>query len=144
MTDDLKAIVSLSTSYASSQYMDAFFDVSAADSIASGLAPFSASAGFKDVGITGVIRYAFTDNWSASFIGNYTRLVDDAADSSIAGRRVRPTNFSPDSQSTTRRSESKFRRTFYSLHRRPLRLVGHKLPDHPSARTVTLQYQAGA
>ena len=83
MTDDLKAIVSLSTSYASGQYMDAFFDVSAADAVASGLAPFSASAGFKDVGITGVIRYAFTDNWSASFIGNYTRLVGDAADSSI-------------------------------------------------------------
>lgn len=93
MTDALKAIVSLSTSYASGQYMDAFFDVSAADAIASGLAPFSASAGFKDVGITGVITYAFTDNWSASFIGNYTRLVGDAADSSIVRQVGSPNQF---------------------------------------------------
>ncbi|MBT6313698.1 MAG: MipA/OmpV family protein [Alphaproteobacteria bacterium] len=93
VTDDLKAIVSLSTSYASGRYMDAFFDVSAADSVASGLAPFSANAGFKDVGITGVIRYAFTDNWSAAFIGNYTRLVGDAADSSIVKQAGSPNQF---------------------------------------------------
>lgn len=86
VSDDVKAIFSLSTSYASGRYMDAFYDVSAADSAASGLAPFNASAGFKDVGITGVIRYAFTDNWSASIIGNYTRLVGDAADSSIVNQ----------------------------------------------------------
>jgi MipA family protein len=93
VTGDLKAIVSLSTSYASSQYMEAFSDVSAADSIASGLAPFSASAGFKDVGITGVIRYAFTDNWSASFIGNYTRLIGDAANSSVVRQAGSPNQF---------------------------------------------------
>ena len=56
VTDGLKSIFSLSTSYASGQYMDAVFDVSAADSVANGLAPFSASAGFKDIGITGVTR----------------------------------------------------------------------------------------
>lgn len=83
LTDRLKAIGSVSTTYASGRYMDAFFNVSAADAVGSGLAPFGASAGFKDVGVTGVLRYAFTDNWSASLIGNYTRLVGDAADSPV-------------------------------------------------------------
>lgn len=83
ITDSFKAVASISTTYASGRYMDAFYNVSAADAVASGLAPFSASAGFKDVGVTGVLRYAFTDNWSTSWINSYTRLVGDAADSSI-------------------------------------------------------------
>jgi outer membrane scaffolding protein for murein synthesis (MipA/OmpV family) len=93
LTDSLKGVLSVSTSYASGRYMDAFFEVSASDSVASGLAPFSASSGFKDVGLTAVLTYAFTDSWSASFIGNYTRLVGDAADSPVVKQAGSPNQF---------------------------------------------------
>lgn len=83
LTENLKGILNLSTTYASGNYMSAYFDVSAASSAASGLSAFDADAGFKDVGLTGVLAYQFTDNWSGSLIAGYKRLLGDAADSPV-------------------------------------------------------------
>jgi outer membrane protein len=83
LTENLKGILNLSTTYASGNYMNAYFDVSAASAAASGLTAFDADAGFKEVGLTGILAYQFTDNWSGSLIAGYKRLLGDAADSSV-------------------------------------------------------------
>lgn len=93
LDDDLKAVIGLSTTYASSAYMNAFFDVTPAGAAASGLAPFNAEAGFKDVGATAVLSYKFADRWTASLIGNYRRLVGDAADSPVVQDVGSPNQF---------------------------------------------------
>lgn len=87
VTSDLTLITSLSSSYMSSDYADAFFSVSPAGAAASGLAAYDASAGFKDVGASLILRKAWTENWSTTLIGSYTRLVGQAADSPVVADR---------------------------------------------------------
>ena len=72
-----------SVSYASSDYMSTFFDVSAADSAASGLSTFSAESGFKDVGVglMGVLHLSL--NWKVGGGLFYKRMLGDAADSPV-------------------------------------------------------------
>lgn len=83
LTDRVTGILSVSTTYASEDYMDSFFSVTPAGSAASGLSTFEADAGFKDVGLTGIVNYKINDRWTANLIGGYTRLIGDAEDSSI-------------------------------------------------------------
>ncbi len=72
-------------SYADDDYMDAYFTVTPAQSAASkaGLAAYDAESGIKDVffGLSGDIPIA--DSWSLKWMGTYTRLLDEAADSPI-------------------------------------------------------------
>ncbi len=83
LAEDLKGVLSVSTNYASDAYMNAYFDVTPAGAAASGLSRFDADGGFKDVGVSAVLSYAFTDSWSLSVIGAYTRLLGDAASSPV-------------------------------------------------------------
>lgn len=83
----------VSATFASADYMDAFFDVSAGDAAASGLPAFDADAGLKDIGLSAAITYAFSERWSATVIGAYTRLLGDAADSPIVDERGDPNQF---------------------------------------------------
>ena len=83
LTKNLTGVLNLSTTYASGNYMSAYFDVSAASAAASGLSLFDAGAGFKDVGLTGILAYQFADSWSGSLIGGYKRLLGGAADSPV-------------------------------------------------------------
>ena len=82
-SDRVTGILNLSTTYASEDYMDSFFSVTAAGSAASGLSVFDADAGFKDVGLMGIVNYKLNERWTANLIGGYTRLIGDAEDSSI-------------------------------------------------------------
>lgn len=68
---------------ADSEYMDTYFGISAAESIASGLPQYKASGGIKDVGLAAKVSYAWTDNATVYLDGSYKRLVGDAADSPI-------------------------------------------------------------
>lgn len=85
--DPLTLGVNLSTSWADEDYMRSYFGVTAAGSAASGLPAFTPDSGIKDVGASLFASYKLTDNWSATMIASYTRLVGDAADSPIVARR---------------------------------------------------------
>jgi outer membrane scaffolding protein for murein synthesis (MipA/OmpV family) len=83
LSPGLKITTSAGTNYALEDYMASFFGVTTAQSIASGLPAFDASAGFKDVhaGITASIDLG--DRWALLLIGRYARLIGDAADSPV-------------------------------------------------------------
>ncbi len=73
----------VSSSYATSDYMDAYFRVGPGDARRSGLKQYSADAGLEDVGFALAADYRFAGNWSLTGIGAYNRLLNDAADSPV-------------------------------------------------------------
>ena len=73
----------VSTTYASDDYMQTYFGVSAAGSAASGLRRFDAESGFKDVSFGIRPSYTFNENWGVFGVLRYSELVGDAADSPI-------------------------------------------------------------
>ncbi|MCP3923506.1 MAG: MipA/OmpV family protein [Desulfobacterales bacterium] len=76
-------VTGVKATYASDKYMEKYFSVNSTQSSQSGLAVYTAEAGFKSVGanIVGILN--LSKNWGIQIIGNYTRLVSDAADSPI-------------------------------------------------------------
>ncbi len=76
-------IPGLSASYASGEYMDAYFGVTPGQARSSGLPAFSADAGFKTVGAGLLTAYSFNRNWSTTALFSYDRLIDDAANSPV-------------------------------------------------------------
>jgi outer membrane protein len=87
LSDRLTIIASATASYMSENYADSYFGVSAAGSAASGLPQFDADQGFKDVGLSMIATYEWTEEIGSVLIGNYSRLIDDAADSPIVSQR---------------------------------------------------------
>ena len=87
LSEDLTLIATANASYMSDAYATSYFGIDAAGAAASGLQAFDADEGFKDVGATLIAIYEITDTVSATFIGSYTRLVEDAADSPIVADR---------------------------------------------------------
>jgi outer membrane protein len=81
--DSWKFNLSASTTYASDDYMETYFDVTPADSARSGLSTFSASDGFKDVGVKVVLAYGFNEHWDLGGIASFKRLLNDAEDSPV-------------------------------------------------------------
>jgi outer membrane protein len=75
--------LNLSTTYASSQYMDSYFTVTPAGFFRSRLMPYNASAGFKDVAATLIGRYNFDRHWGIMGALQLKELVGDAADSPV-------------------------------------------------------------
>ncbi len=86
ITDRLSSRIYAAGTYASEDYMDQYFSVTAAQSAASvaGYPVFNASAGFKNVGINGSLKFAATENLSLRARVGYSRIVGDAADSPIS------------------------------------------------------------
>jgi MipA family protein len=78
---------SIEASWASGDYMSNRFGISDADAARSGLQPFDADAGFKDVELGLGATYAFSKRWSLSMSGRYEHLLGDAADSPIVDDR---------------------------------------------------------
>jgi outer membrane protein len=74
---------SVEGTWASEDYMSAYFGIDAADAARSGLDQFSADSGFKDVAFGATLTYIFSPRWSVSALGTYTRLLNDAADSPV-------------------------------------------------------------
>ena len=75
--------LSASTTYASDDYMEAYFEIDEENSARSGLDVFKADAGIKDYGVRASLNYMLDKRWS--FIGalGYKRLVSDAKDSPV-------------------------------------------------------------
>ena len=79
----------LHVTYASADYARAYFTITPAGAAASGLSPFKARSGVKDIGASVNIAYAIDQRWSLFGIGAYKRLVGSTAESPIvknAGR----------------------------------------------------------
>lgn len=79
----------LNGSYASEDYMDAYFSVTPAQSAASaaGLGVFDAGSGFKDVGIDLGFDYRLTERMTLRTKAGYSRLLNDAADSPVTASK---------------------------------------------------------
>jgi MipA family protein len=84
-------IGSASLTWASRNYMGAFFDVTPAASVVSGLPVYRASGGLKDFGLTAVTNVQLSaqpgKGWSATAIVSGKRLIGDAAQSPIVRLR---------------------------------------------------------
>lgn len=74
---------SLSTEYASGDYMEAYFGISPSQAARSGHSVYDADAGFKSVGPELLVVYPLDANWSLQGTASYKRLLGDAEDSPI-------------------------------------------------------------
>lgn len=77
-----------SATWASDDYMQNTFGISAAQAARSGagLSAFNAEAGFKDVGLSAMVGYSVTEAVSIITMAQYSRLLNDAADSPLVDR----------------------------------------------------------
>ncbi len=71
------------STYADSDYMDAYFGIDAADAAASGLSIYDADSGFKDLSAGLAWQYNFNSKWGMLAFAKYTRLLGDAEDSPV-------------------------------------------------------------
>nr|WP_258045662.1 MipA/OmpV family protein [Mesorhizobium sp. NBSH29] len=74
-------------SFASADYFDAYYGVSAQESVASGLTEYKPGSGLKSAGIGAAITWKTTDRITTSAFGEYQRLLGPAADSSLVNER---------------------------------------------------------
>lgn len=71
------------STYAESDYMDAYFTIDRKDSEKSGLDEFNADSGIKDLGGTFFVSYSPWQKWDIVCAGQYTRLFYDAKNSPV-------------------------------------------------------------
>jgi MipA family protein len=81
--NNLKVTLGASITYASDDYMNAYFTINQAGSTASGLDVYDADAGIKDVGIDLALNYTPWEHWGLIGLLGYTRLLGDAKDSPV-------------------------------------------------------------
>lgn len=72
-------------SFASSDYMDAYFGVTTSEAFASGgrFTTYAPEGGFKSVGVAASARYEVVPDWFLNADASYERLIGDAKDSPI-------------------------------------------------------------
>jgi len=70
------------TTWGDDDFMEAYFEVDAADSIRSGLPMYSADSGFYEVGLNVTYSWNFTGAWNLIGIAGVSQLVGDADDDS--------------------------------------------------------------
>ncbi|TWG99360.1 outer membrane scaffolding protein for murein synthesis (MipA/OmpV family) [Mesorhizobium sp. J18] len=87
LSERLSMSTYLNSSYASKDYMDAYFSVSPAQSANSGLGIYDAGAGFKDIGLDIGFDYRLTERVTMTTKAGYSRLLGDAADSPVTESR---------------------------------------------------------
>ena len=68
--------------YASDDFMSAYFGIDAADSARSGLATYDADGGMKDIGLDFGLNWGMTQNWDLRGLLQIKQLVGDADDDS--------------------------------------------------------------
>ena len=78
-----RSSLGLTSTWASSDYMEAYFGIDRRDAQRSGLDEYNADAGFKDVGANASLTWLMTPHWSLTGIAAYRRLVGDAEDSPV-------------------------------------------------------------
>lgn len=80
----MRGMIDITGKFAGDNYHDAFFGVSGAQSVASGLAAYDPDGGFYNWGIGGTLQYNLTPGAFVQGILRYDRLVGEAADSPVA------------------------------------------------------------
>ena len=83
LDENWRVAIGPETTWASDDYMKAYFGVDSADANRSGLDRYNADAGIKDVGLNAVVSYLITPRWDVTGIALYRRLVGDAEDSPV-------------------------------------------------------------
>lgn len=85
LTDRLKAGVRVGTTFASAEYMQTYFGVTQAEAKRSraGLPVYKTDGGIKDVFVSVGGTYDISDRWVLKGGVNYSRLLDEAADSPV-------------------------------------------------------------
>ncbi|KQT43062.1 structural protein MipA [Aureimonas sp. Leaf454] len=84
-TPELELKAGPRATFASEDYMDTYFGVTALEAVASRgrFSAYDADGGFKTVGAAASARYEFRPDWFLNAQGSYERLVGDAEDSPI-------------------------------------------------------------
>lgn len=83
ITEDLMLMPALSASWASQNYMQAYFGITPEQAAGSIYGTFEPDAGIKDVGVNLNAQYEIANDWFATGLFSVSRLVGDAADSPI-------------------------------------------------------------
>lgn len=80
-----KLLAGVGTNYATNQFMDKNFGVSASQAATSlaGLPAYNPGADFKDVFVGAGFEMDLTERWTARIYGEYSRLIGEAADSPV-------------------------------------------------------------
>lgn len=81
LAGDWRYGASAAATYATDNYMNAFFSVAPASP--SGLAAFNPNDGFKDIGVRAFASYSVNDSWSVTGFAGVSQLIGDAANSPI-------------------------------------------------------------
>lgn len=81
--DDYVFSIGPRVSWADEEYQQAYFGVTPAMSVASGLPAFSADSGVRGVGGATSLSYQFSPTWGIQAYGRYERLVGDAGRSPL-------------------------------------------------------------
>ncbi|MGE5266677.1 MAG: MipA/OmpV family protein [Deltaproteobacteria bacterium] len=79
----IRFIGQVGATWADDDYMDAFFSVNSTQALNSSLDEYNADSGVKDVYIGLNADVPLSDRWNLKVIGQYSRLIGDAADSPI-------------------------------------------------------------
>jgi len=74
-------------SFATSDYFDAYYGISANEAAQSGISAYDPGGGMRSAGLGGAITWQTTENVTTSLFGEYQRLLGPAADSSIVRER---------------------------------------------------------
>lgn len=90
-TSRLTFTPTVGTTWANAKYNDRYFGIDAAEAAASGLRPFSAGSGFRDVTGTLTASYRLTDRVVVSATGGATTIAGDSRNSPLVEKRTRPT-----------------------------------------------------
>lgn len=80
-------------SFASDEYFDAYYGVSATESAASGLSVYDPDGGVRALGFGGAVTWKATDKVTTSVFAEYSRLMEPAADSSLVKQRGEENQF---------------------------------------------------
>ena len=83
LSKKLRANLNLRTTLADDNYMKTYFGVTNVQSAATGLRKFEASSNVKDVGGGAIFMYTFDKHWAIITLVNYSRLLNDAANSPL-------------------------------------------------------------
>ena len=91
--EEWSALFIVYTTWADSDYMDAYFGIDGADSRRSGLKKYDADSGIKDVGFVVPVTYSPYEHWSFMGALGYKRLVGDAEDSPVVDKEGEANQF---------------------------------------------------
>lgn len=87
ITDTVRLSAGPRASFATEGYMDAYYGVSAKESVKSGLKPYKADGGVTSAGLGTALNWKATENVDTSIFAEYSRLLGDAGDSSLVKQR---------------------------------------------------------